>query len=155
MANKQQLERVEYLIASAVEQGATIVTEGKRPFAKGYFLEPTVIVDVTHDMTIAQEEIFGPAAAILKFSDEDQAVALANDSEYGLVAGVWTKDVAKALRFTEELRVDSVYINMPRIQVAELPWGGNVKMSGVGKDGSMCGLEEFTNLKMVVINRDS
>lgn len=155
MANKQQLERVEYLIASAVEQGATIVTGGKRPFAKGYFLEPTVIVDVTHDMTIAQEEIFGPAAAILKFSDEDQAVALANDSEYGLVAGVWTKDVAKALRFTEELRVDSVYINMPRIQVAELPWGGNVKMSGVGKDGSMCGLEEFTNLKMVVINRDS
>ena len=155
MANRQQFERVQGLIASAVKEGATIATGGERAFAKGYFLQPTVIVDVTHDMTVAREEIFGPAAAILKFSDEAQAIALANDSEYGLVAGVWTKDVAKALRFTEQLRVDSVYINMPRTQVAELPWGGNVKMSGVGKDGSMCGLEEYTDLKMVVINRNS
>ncbi len=153
MANKQQMERVEYLIGSARSEGARIALGGERAASKGYFLQPTVVVDVTHDMTIAREEIFGPAAAILRFSSEEEAITLANDSEYGLVAGVWTKDVAKALRFTEQLRVDSVYINMPRTQVPELPWGGNVKESGVGKDGSVCGLEEFTDLKMVVINQ--
>ena len=155
MANKQQMQRVEQLIESARSEGARIALGGERVGDKGYFLQPTVVVDVTHDMTIAREEIFGPAAAILRFSFEDEVIALANDSDYGLVAGVWTKDVAKALRFTEELRVDSVYINMPRVQVTELPWGGNVKQSGVGKDGAMCGLEEFTDLKMVVINRAS
>jgi len=155
MANKQQMQRVEQLIESARSEGARIALGGERVGDKGYFLQPTVVVDVTHDMTIAREEIFGPAAAILRFSSEDEVIALANDSDYGLVAGVWTKDVAKALRFTEQLRVDSVYINMPRVQVTELPWGGNVKQSGVGKDGAMCGLEEFTDLKMVVINRAS
>jgi acyl-CoA reductase-like NAD-dependent aldehyde dehydrogenase len=153
VANKQQMQRVEHLIETARSEGARIALGGERAADTGYFLQPTVVVDVTHDMTIAREEIFGPAAAILKFCSEEDVIALANDSQYGLVAGVWTKDVAKALRFTEQLRVDSVYINMPRTQVPELPWGGNVKESGVGKDGSVCGLEEFTDLKMVVINQ--
>ncbi len=155
MANKQQFERVLSYIQSAIDEGARIALGGKRIGDKGYFIEPTVVADVTHDMTIAREEIFGPAAPILKFSSEEEVIKLANDSEYGLVAGVWTKDVAKALRFTDQLRTDSVYINMPRIQVPELPWGGNVKQSGVGKDGSMAGLEEFTDLKMVVIQHGS
>ena len=152
MANKQQMKKVEYYIESAIKEGARIVCGGKRAAEKGYFLQPTVIADVTHDMTVAREEIFGPAAAILKFSSEEEVIRLANDSEYGLVAGVWTKDMAKALRFTEELRVDSVYINMPRTMATEMTWGGNVKESGVGKSGNMCGLEEFTDLKMVCIN---
>jgi len=152
MSNKQQMERVEYYIASAIKEGARVVCGGKRAAEKGYFLQPTVIADVTHDMTIAREEIFGPAAPILKFSSEEEVIELANDSEYGLVAGVWTKDMAKALRFTEELRVDSVFINMPRMMAAEMTWGGDVKQSGVGKSGNMCGLEEFTDLKMVCIN---
>ncbi|MGD0660288.1 MAG: aldehyde dehydrogenase family protein [Syntrophorhabdales bacterium] len=152
MANKQQMNKVEYYIESAIKEGARIVCGGKRAAEKGYFLQPTVIADVTHDMTVAREEIFGPAAAILKFSSEEEVIRLANDSEYGLVAGVWTKDMAKALRFTEELRVDSVYINMPRTMATEMTWGGNVKESGVGKSGNMCGLEEFTDLKMVCIN---
>ena len=152
MANKQQMNKVEYYIESAIKEGARIVCGGKRAAEKGYFLQPTVIADVTHDMTVAREEIFGPAAVILKFSSEEEVIKLANDSEYGLVAGVWTKDMAKALRFTEELRVDSVYINMPRTMATEMTWGGNVKESGVGKSGNMCGLEEFTDLKMVCIN---
>ena len=152
MANKQQMNKVEYYIESAIKEGARIVCGGKRAAEKGYFLQPTVIADVTHDMTVAREEIFGPAAAILKFSSEEEVIRLANDSEYGLVAGVWTKDMAKALRFAEELRVDSVYINMPRTMATEMTWGGNVKESGVGKSGNMCGLEEFTDLKMVCIN---
>jgi acyl-CoA reductase-like NAD-dependent aldehyde dehydrogenase len=152
MANKQQMGKVEYYIESAIKEGARIMCGGKRAADKGYYLQPTVIADVTHDMTVAKEEIFGPAAPILKFSSEDEVIKLANDSEYGLVAGVWTKDMAKALRFTEELRVDSVYINMPRTMAMEMTWGGNVKESGVGKSGNMCGLEEFTDLKMVCIN---
>ena len=152
MANKQQMDKVEYYIESAIKEGARIVCGGKRAAEKGYFLQPTVIADVTHDMTVAREEIFGPAAAILKFSSEEEVIRLANDSEYGLVAGIWTKDMAKALRFAEELRVDSVYINMPRTMATEMTWGGNVKESGVGKSGNMCGLEEFTDLKMVCIN---
>ncbi|HUJ69936.1 MAG TPA: aldehyde dehydrogenase family protein, partial [Syntrophorhabdales bacterium] len=152
MANKQQMEKVEYYIESAIEEGARIVCGGKRAATIGYYLQPTVIADVTHDMTVAREEIFGPAAAILKFSSEEEVIRLANDSEYGLVAGVWTKDMAKALRITDELRVDSVYINMPRTMATEMTWGGNVKESGVGKSGNMCGLEEFTDLKMVCIN---
>ena len=155
MANKQQFEKVQYYIQSAIDEGARIVTGGSRVGDRGYFLQPTVVADVTHDMTIAREEIFGPAAPILKFSSEPEVIDLANDSEYGLVAGVWTKDVAKALRFTERLRVDSVYINQPRLTADELPWGGNVKESGVGKSDSVCGLEEFTDLKMVVINHAS
>lgn len=152
MANKQQMKKVEYYIESAAKEGARIVCGGKRAAQIGYFLQPTVIADVTHDMTVAKEEIFGPAAAILKFSSEEEVIKLANDSEYGLVAGIWTKDMAKALRFTEELRVDSVYINMPRTMATEMTWGGNVKESGIGKSGNMCGLEEFTDLKMVCIN---
>lgn len=152
MANKQQMEKVLFYIDSARKEGARIATGGQRMARKGYFIEPTVVADVTHDMTIAKEEIFGPAAAILKYSSDDEILALANDSEYGLVAGVWTKDVAKALRFTEELRVDSVYINMPRTMATEMTWGGNARESGIGKSGNMCGLEEFTDLKMVCIN---
>jgi acyl-CoA reductase-like NAD-dependent aldehyde dehydrogenase len=155
MANLQQRDKVEYYIRSAVAEGARIAIGGHRPTTppldKGYFLMPTVVVDVTHNMTIAREEIFGPAACILKYSSEEDVIALANDSRYGLVAGVWTKDMAKAIRFVDDLRTDSVYVNMPRTTASELPWGGNVKESGVGKDGSMCGMEELTDLKMVCI----
>jgi len=110
---------------------------------------PTVVVDCKHEMTIAREEIFGPAACILKYSTDEEAIRLANDSSYGLCAGVWTKDGSKALRITDELRVDSVFINMPRMMTPEFPWGGNVKESGIGKSDSVCGMEEFTDLKFI------
>jgi betaine-aldehyde dehydrogenase len=153
MANLQQLEKVEYYIKTAKEQGARIVCGGSRPSTppldRGYFLMPTVVADCTHDMTIAREEIFGPAACILKFSSEEEVIKLANDSEYGLCAGVWTQDGSKALKMTNELRVDSVFINMPRMMTPEFPWGGNVRESGVGKSDSVCGMEEFTDLKFI------
>ncbi len=153
MANLQQLEKVEYYIKTAREEGARIVCGGARPTTpplnKGYFLMPTVVADCRHDMTIVREEIFGPAAPILKFSTEEEAIKFANDSSYGLCAGVWTKDGSKALKITNELRVDSVFINMPRMMTPEFPWGGNVKESGVGKSDSVCGMEEFTDLKFI------
>jgi acyl-CoA reductase-like NAD-dependent aldehyde dehydrogenase len=153
MSNPQQRDKVEYYIRSALEEGARVALGGQRPTTppldKGYFLMPTVVVDVTHNMTIAREEIFGPAACILKFSSEEDVIAMANDTPYGLCAGVWTRDMAKGMRFVNELRAGSVYLNMPRTIASELPWGGNVKESGIGKDGSMCGLEELTDLKLV------
>jgi len=153
MANLQQMKKVEYYIQTAREEGARIACGGTRyanpPLDRGYFLMPTVVADCTQDMTIVKEEIFGPAACILKFSSEDEAIQLANDSSYGLCAGVWTKDGSRALRITNELRVDSVFINMPRMMTPEFPWGGNVKESGIGKSDSVCGMEEFTDLKFI------
>jgi betaine-aldehyde dehydrogenase len=155
MATKQQLEKVQYYIKSAVEKGARLAIGGKKPaepsLQKGNFIMPAVVVDATHNMTIAREETFGPAACILKFSSEDDIIKLANDSRYGLCAVVWTKDMARGLRVMNELRVDSVYLNMPRTMANELPWGGNVKQIGVGKSDSMCGMEELTDLKLVCI----
>lgn len=155
MTNKQQLEKVKYYIQSAIDEGAHIAIGGKAPddpaLQKGNFLMPAVIVDVTHTMTVAREEIFGPAAPILKFSSEDDVLAMANDSEYGLCAVVWTRDMAKGMRYINDLRVDSAYLNMPRTAVNELPWGGNVKESGVGKSDSMCGMLELTDLKLICV----
>ncbi len=156
MANKQQFEKVQHYIQTARDEGGRIVAGGGRPTKapfdkKGYFLMPTVVADVTHTMTIAKEEIFGPACCILKFSDKDDIVALANDSEYGLCAVVWTKDAMKPLKYVNALHADSVFVNSPRVMASEFPWGGNVKQSGVGKDGSLCGMEELTDLKMVCI----
>ncbi len=155
MANLQQRDKVEYYVRSASEEGARIAIGGHRPTTpplnKGYYLMPTVVVDVTHNMTMAREEIFGPAACILRFSSEEEVIALANDTPYGLCAGVWTADAAKSMRFVNELRADSVFVNMPRMMASEFPWGGNVKESGIGKDGSTCGLEEFTDLKLVCL----
>jgi acyl-CoA reductase-like NAD-dependent aldehyde dehydrogenase len=156
MANKQQMEKVESLIQSAIDEGARIIFGGKRPSTpplnKGYFLTPTIIADVTHDMTIAREEIFGPAVCIQKFSSQDDIIATANDTPYGLCGVVWTRDIEKGMRAINQLRAGNVYLNMPRTATHELPWGGNVKESGLGKAGSMCGMEELTDLKQVCLN---
>lgn len=153
MANAGQFKKVLSYIQSARDEGARIVYGGDRPqglpVATGYFLMPTVVADARHDMTVVQEEIFGPVACILKYSTDEEAIALANDSRYGLCAGVWSRDAAKAASMTDALRVDSVFVNMPRMMANEFPWGGNVKESGVGTSESVCGLEEFTDLKFV------
>lgn len=154
VVSAEHRDSIERYIKSGIEEGAVLALGGQRPTTsplnKGYFVLPTVFIDVTQNMTIAREEIFGPVACILKFSSEDDVVELANDSPYGLCAGVFTQDVPKALRFANELRVGSVFINSHML-TPEMPWGGGVKQSGLGKEGSVVGLEEFTELKLICL----
>ena len=146
---------VEGYIKSGIEQGARLMLGGKRPTSaplnKGYFIPPTVFTDVTQDMKIAREEIFGPVACMMKYSSEDEVLELANDNHFGLSASVWTQNINKAIHFANELQVGAVWINDHLTISPEMPWGG-FKESGIGKENSMIGLEEYTQLKLVAIN---
>ncbi|MCL4181917.1 MAG: aldehyde dehydrogenase [Burkholderiaceae bacterium] len=145
---------IERLVESAIAEGARLVLGGRRPtqppLDRGYYVMPTVIADVTQQMTIAREEVFGPVACIMKFRDHDDIVAMANDTRYGLCAGFFTRDVSRALRLAGEIRTGSVFVNTHML-TPEMPWGGGVKQSGLGKEGSIAGMEEFTELKLVCI----
>lgn len=147
-------ERLEYLIRSGVNEGATLLLGGERPAVppldQGYYVMPAVFAGVTQNMTIAREEIFGPVACMMKFSSADNVIELANDTRYGLCAVVFTKDMAKGIRYVNELRAGTVYVNAHML-TPELPWGGGVKESGIGKEGSIAGMREFTELKLVCL----
>jgi len=116
----------------------------------GYYVQPTVYADVTSDMRIAREEIFGPVLAVIAFDDEDEAVQIANDTEYGLVAGLWTRDVSRALRVANKLQAGNVYVNGWAAPL-EVPFGG-YKNSGYGREKGFEALKDFTQLKSVVVH---
>ncbi len=145
-------EKVEYYIAKGVEEGVTLVLGGKRPvdppLDKGYYVMPTVFTNVTQNMTIAREEIFGPVVSIMRFSSGDDILALANDTVFGLSASVWTGDTAKGLRYANEIRAGFVWINEHMAVSPDLPWGG-FRESGIGKESSIYGLYEYTQLKTI------
>jgi aldehyde dehydrogenase (NAD+) len=146
LVSKAQRDRVASYIEKGKEEGARVVTGGNaHPKDKGYFVEPTVFADVTTDMTIAQEEIFGPVLSILSYRDEDEALAIANDSVYGLAGGVWSGDPEKAKAFARKMETGQVDINGGSFNVAA-PFGG-FKQSGVGRELGPFGLEEFTQPK--------
>jgi acyl-CoA reductase-like NAD-dependent aldehyde dehydrogenase len=154
VANKDQRITIEAYIQSAIEEGATLVLGGKRPteppLDKGYFVMPTIFTNVTQNMKIAREEVFGPVVGFLKFSSDEQVIEAANDSVFGLCASVWTKDVARGLRFANELQAGTVWVNQHMNLVAETPWGG-FKESGLGKEGGVIGAEMYTQLKLVYV----
>ncbi|HET6816745.1 MAG TPA: aldehyde dehydrogenase family protein [Mycobacteriales bacterium] len=146
LVSKAQRDRVASYIEKGKQEGARVVTGGNaQPKVKGYFVEPTVFADVTTDMTIAQEEIFGPVLSILKYRDEDEALQIANDSVYGLAGGVWSGDPEKAKAFARKMETGQVDINGGSFNVAA-PFGG-FKQSGVGRELGPFGLEEFTQPK--------
>lgn len=143
---------VERYIRSGIEQGATLVCGGERPTAppldRGFFVMPAVFTGVTHRMTIAREEIFGPVACIIRLRHDEDVVALANDSPYGLCASVWTRNLARGLKIGYELRVGSFWVNQHNHLAPEVPWGG-IRDSGIGKEASIEGLKEFTQMKLM------
>ena len=149
MITAQQRERVEGYITAGRQQGAQIVLGGGRPahLDRGWFVEPTIFTDVTPDMRIAQEEIFGPVLAVLSYDDEDEAVAIANDSSYGLNGAVYTTDLDRGLALAQRIRSGAVEINGSPIGPAA-PMGG-FKCSGLGRENGPEGLSAFMELRAI------
>ena len=150
MVSAAQLEIVEGYIAKGIAEGATLTTGGKRLNRDGYFLEPTVFSDVTDGMTIAREEIFGPVMAVLDFENEEEAIARANDTPFGLSAGVFTRDLTRAHRVIRALDAGSCFINSYNDAPVEAPFGGH-KMSGVGRENARYAIEHYSQPKSVYV----
>ncbi len=155
LVSAEHRDVVERYIESGLEEGATLLLGGKRsttpPLNKGYYVMPTVFGDVTQEMVIAREEIFGPVACLMKFSTIDEVIGRANDSSYGLCASVWTKNATRALKIANTLDAGFVWINEHLILSCEQPWGG-FKQSGFGKDNSVASLESYTRVKGIHID---
>lgn len=150
-------EKVEAYIKIGREEGAKLLCGGKRPegkeFEKGFFLEPTIFDQVNPRMRIAREEIFGPVLAIISFESEEEAIQIANDTEYGLAAAVWTRNLNKAMRVLQQVRAGITWVNTYHPTYNELPWGG-YKQSGIGRELGLYGIEEYLETKQININLD-
>ena len=150
MVSERQLGIVETYIVKGVEEGARLVCGGKRLDKDGFWITPAVFADVTDDMTIAREEIFGPVMCVLDFDDEDEVIARANDTEFVLSAGVFTRDLARAHRVVGRMEARTCYINTYNDAPVEVPFGG-VKMSGVGRENAKAAIEHYSQLKSVFV----
>ncbi len=154
LSSRKQMDTVLRYIESGKQQGATLVAGGARTdigTGKGYFVQPTVFADVRPEMTIAREEIFGPVLASLEFADIDEAIARANDSQYGLAAGIWTRDIKKAHYIARKLQAGTVWINTYNVYDTAAPFGG-YKHSGFGREMSAHALEHYTQIKSVWVD---
>jgi len=145
-----QRDKVVGLVDDAVAKGATVLTGGRALDGPGHFYEPTVLTDVPADARLLNEEIFGPVAPVIAFSDEDAAIAAANDTEYGLVSYVYTSDVKRAFRVCERLETGMIGLNQGMVSNAAAPFGG-VKASGFGREGGPEGIDEYLEIKYVAM----
>ena len=150
MVSARQLQIVEDYIAAGLDEGARLVTGGQRLNRNGFYLQPTVFADVTDAMTIAREEIFGPVMAVLDFDSEAEVMARANATEFGLAAGVFTRDLARAHRVAAGFEAGTCYINSYNDAPAEAPFGG-IKASGLGRENSAAAIEHYSQLKSVYV----
>ncbi|MBF7025171.1 aldehyde dehydrogenase family protein [Staphylococcus kloosii] len=148
LISRKQQQRVENYIKIGVEEGGKIAYQQQLEKSDGYFVPPTVFTDLTDDMRIVQEEIFGPVACILPFETEDEVVERANDSEYGLAAAVWTKDIQKAMNVTNQLEAGTVWINDYNLEDPAAAFGG-YKQSGIGREMGTYALDNYTEVKFV------
>ncbi len=150
MVSEAQMRVVEGYIARGLEEGARLVTGGGRVTRPGFFLQPTIFAEVTDGMTIAREEIFGPVMSVLDFESEDEVVARANATQFGLSAGVFTGDLARGHRVAAAFQAGSCWINTYNLTPVEVPFGGS-KQSGVGRENGLTAIEHFSELKTVYV----
>ena len=150
LIDDKAVAKIEEHIADAKAKGGTVLTGGKRHALGGLFFEPTVVSGATADMLFAKEETFGPLAPIFAFDTEEEVLALANDSEFGLAAYFYSRDVGRVMRVAERLESGMVGVNTGLISTAEAPFGG-VKQSGLGREGSRYGLDEFMEMKYICL----
>jgi betaine-aldehyde dehydrogenase len=141
---------VQSYIEKGQAEGARLVCGGKRLDRDGFYLEPTVFADVTDDMVIAQEEIFGPVMAVLDFDTEEEAIKRANETEFGLSAGVFTADLTRGHRVIAQMEAGSCFINSYNDAPVEAPFGGS-KQSGVGRENSKAAINHYSQLKSVYV----
>ena len=152
----EQRDKTESYIALGKEEGGRLLVGGGRPagFERGYFVQPTVFADVDSRSRLAQEEVFGPVVAVMPFDGEEEAIALANDSDYGLVGGLWTSDVSRAHRVAGRIETGLVSVNTFRPVHFMLPYGG-FKLSGIGRENGFDAMREFTETRTIVIDLSS
>jgi betaine-aldehyde dehydrogenase len=154
LISKDHMDKVLAYIAAGKKAGAKVLIGGGRPddpnLQSGYFVEPTVFDGCSDDMKIVREEIFGPVMAILTFFDEDEVIARANDTDYGLAAGVFTRDIQRAHRVVAKLEAGTTWINNYNITPIEMPFGG-YKQSGIGRENSLTTIGHYTQLKSVYV----
>ena len=157
LVSPEQLKIIEDYVEIGKKEGATLVCGGKRPkgaeFEKGNFYEPTIFDNVTANMRINREEMFGPIVGVTPFDTDEEAIRIANDTEYGLAAGIWSKNFARAIRMMRELRVGIIWINHFGPTFNEMPWGG-YKQSGIGRELGLYGIDEYLQVKQVNLNLD-
>ncbi|KKL20675.1 hypothetical protein LCGC14_2453100, partial [marine sediment metagenome] len=155
LISASHFDRVMGFVNEAREQGASCILGGEKSTREGleagYFLEPTILGNITNDMRIAQEEVFGPVMACLTFEDEEEAIRIANDTRYGLGAGLWTEDMRRAFRVSNRLQAGSVYVNSFRVVSYMSPFGG-YKQSGIGRENGLEAIREYQQTKSVWFN---
>jgi len=153
--NETQVKKILEYVEIGRKEGAVVACGGKRitdgELAKGYFLKPTLLSNVTNDMRVAREEIFGPVAVVIKFHDEDEVIALANDNDYGLGGAVWTRDINRAIRVSRAVETGRMWVNTYNAVPEGAPFGG-YKASGIGRETHKVILEHYTQMKNIMIN---
>jgi len=155
ISTKPQLEKIKSYVEIAKAEGASLVAGGEPAqvpdYPKGLFYKPTIFTEVKNGMRIAQEEVFGPVLSVIRFKDEDEAVRIANDTQFGLAAGIWTQSMSRALTMANRVRAGTVWVNNYRSTSTTSPFGG-FKMSGIGREGGIAGIKEYMETKSVWIS---